>query len=89
MSLLAFVGIAEIIPLFVFAGIVFAIWSVLSMISSRNSRSLERLARLSRPQSPRVGRAFFPGTDLGFMTTATPMTTGITTITKFRRRLSW
>ena len=51
MSLLAMVGIADLIPLFVFAGIVFAIWSVLSMISNRNSRSLERLARLSRPQS--------------------------------------
>src|SRR4051812_47540444 len=51
MTLLAFVGIADLIPLFVFGGIVFAIWSVLSMISSRNSRSLDRLARLSRPQS--------------------------------------
>jgi tight adherence protein C len=51
MTLLAFIGVAELLPLFVFGGIVFAIWSVLSMISNRNSRSLERLARLSRPQS--------------------------------------
>jgi tight adherence protein C len=51
MTLLAFIGAAELLPLFVFGGIVFAVWSVLSMISSRNSRSLERLARLSRPQS--------------------------------------
>jgi tight adherence protein C len=51
MLLFAFVGVAELIPLFVFVGIVFGIWSVLSMISSRNSRALDRLARLSRPQS--------------------------------------
>ena len=51
MNLLAFIGFAELIPLFVFVGIVFAIWSVLSMISNRNSRSLERLQKLSRPQS--------------------------------------
>jgi tight adherence protein C len=51
MVMLAFIGMAELLPLFVFGGIVFAIWSVLSMISNRNSRSLERLARLSRPQS--------------------------------------
>jgi tight adherence protein C len=51
MTLLAFIGSAELLPLFVFGGIVFAMWSVLSMISNRNSRSLERLARLSRPQS--------------------------------------
>src|SRR5579862_1156266 len=51
MTLLAFIGFAELIPLFVFGGIVFAIWSVLSMISNRNSRALDRLARLSRPQS--------------------------------------
>src|SRR5438445_13592167 len=49
--LLAVVGVAEIIPLLVFVGIVFGIWSVLTMISSRNSRALDRLARLSRPQS--------------------------------------
>ena len=49
--LLAVVGVAEIIPLLVFVGIVFGIWSVLSMISNRNSRALDRLQRLSRPQS--------------------------------------
>jgi tight adherence protein C len=51
MLLFAIVGLAELIPLFVFVGIVCVIWSVLTMISSRNSRSLDRLARLSRPQS--------------------------------------
>lgn len=45
------IGISDIIPLLVFAGIVLAIWAVLSMISNRNSRATERLARLSRPQS--------------------------------------
>jgi tight adherence protein C len=45
------IGIADIIPLLVFAGIVLGIWGVLSMISNRNSRAVERLARLSRPQS--------------------------------------
>ena len=49
--LLAVVGVAELIPLLVFVGIVFGIWSVLSMISNRNSRALDRLQRLSRPQS--------------------------------------
>ena len=47
----AFVDLADLIPLFVFAGIVLAIWAVLSMISQRNSRAQERLARISRPQS--------------------------------------
>src|SRR2546426_6430809 len=51
MTIYAVVGFAELVPLLVFAGIVFAIWSVLSMISNRNSRALDRLARLSRPQS--------------------------------------
>lgn len=45
------IGIADIIPLLVFAGIVLAIWAVLSMISNRNSRAMERLTRMSRPQS--------------------------------------
>src|SRR5262245_38582970 len=51
MTLLAAVGLVEIIPLLVFVGIVFAIWSVLTMISNRNSRALDRLQRLSRPAS--------------------------------------
>jgi tight adherence protein C len=46
-----FIGLADIIPLLVFAGIVVGIWSVLSMISNRNSRAQERLARISRPAS--------------------------------------
>ncbi len=45
------IGIADIIPLLVFAGIVLGIWAVLSMISNRNSRAMERLTRMSRPQS--------------------------------------
>jgi tight adherence protein C len=49
--LAAFIGVEEIIPLLVFAGMVLAIWSVLSMISKRNSRANERLARISRPAS--------------------------------------
>ncbi len=49
--MVAFIGLADIIPLLVFVGIVMAIWAVLSMISSRNSRAADRLARLSRPQS--------------------------------------
>src|SRR5262245_6634817 len=47
----ALIGVQEIIPLLVFAGIVLGIWSILSMISQRNSRAAERLARISRPQS--------------------------------------
>src|SRR5438270_3548412 len=42
---------ADLIPLFVFVGIVALIWSILSMISQRNTRAMERLARLSRPPS--------------------------------------
>ena len=45
------VGLTDIIPLLVFAGIVAAIWAVLSAISQRNSRAQERLARISRPAS--------------------------------------
>jgi tight adherence protein C len=45
------IGLAEIVPLLVFVGIVMAIWSVLSMVSNRNSKALDRLARISRPRS--------------------------------------
>jgi tight adherence protein C len=45
------IGIADVVPLLVFAGIVLGIWAVLSMISNRNSQAMDRLARLSRPQS--------------------------------------
>lgn len=48
---LALIGFAELIPFFVFAGFVMAVWGVLSMISQRNSRAQERLSRLSRPTS--------------------------------------
>jgi tight adherence protein C len=47
----AFVGITELVPLLVFAGFVFGVWSVLSLISNRNSRAQERLDRISRPAS--------------------------------------
>jgi tight adherence protein C len=49
--ILAFDYLPEIIPLFVFGGIVMGIWAVLSVISSRNSRAQERLTRMSRPAS--------------------------------------
>ncbi len=45
------VGIEDLVPIFVFLGIVAAIWSVLSIISQRNSRAQERLSRISRPAS--------------------------------------
>ena len=44
-------GLADLIPLFVFAGLVLFIWALLSTISQRNSKAQERLARLSRPAS--------------------------------------
>jgi tight adherence protein C len=47
----ALVGLEEIIPLLVFGGFVFAVWTVLSLISNRNSRAQERLERISRPAS--------------------------------------
>ena len=47
----AFVGLAEIVPLLVFGGFVFGVWSVLSLISNRNSRAQDRLDRISRPAS--------------------------------------
>jgi tight adherence protein C len=49
--LFALVGVSEIIPLLVFAGLVAGIFAVLTMISNRNSRAQERLERISRPQS--------------------------------------
>ena len=47
--ILAIIGFADLIPLFVFAGFVMFIWAILGMISKRNSHMHERLARLSRP----------------------------------------
>src|SRR4051812_5961112 len=47
----AVLGIEDIVPLLVFAGIVTAIWAFLSMISNRNSKAVDRLSRLGRPQS--------------------------------------
>ncbi len=47
----ALVGVAELIPLLVFAGFVAAIFALLTLISNRNSRAQERLERISRPAS--------------------------------------
>jgi tight adherence protein C len=58
----AFIGLSDIIPLLVFAGFVFGVWSILSLLSQRNSRAQDRLARISRPASlaeiedPRVSK---------------------------------
>lgn len=49
--LFAFVGLAEVIPLLVFAALVAFIFGALTLISNRNSRASERLDRISRPQS--------------------------------------
>src|ERR1019366_5130827 len=49
--LFAIVGIEDLIPLFVFGGIVAGIWALLSMISSRNSQAVDRLSLLGRPAS--------------------------------------
>jgi len=49
--LFALIGLPEIIPLLVFAGMVLGIWAILSMLSQRNSKATERLARISRPAS--------------------------------------
>ena len=47
----ALVGLAEMIPLLVFAGLVAGIFAVLTGISNRNSRASDRLDRISRPAS--------------------------------------
>ncbi len=54
MTLFALVGVAEAIPLLVFAAFVAGVFAVLTMISNRNSRAAERLDRLSRPMSRTV-----------------------------------
>jgi tight adherence protein C len=51
MMIYAAIGLADVVPLVVFVGIVLGIWVVLSGISNRNSKAVERLAKLSRPQS--------------------------------------
>jgi tight adherence protein C len=50
-TIFALVGVAEMIPLLVFAGLVAAVFAVLTLISNRNSRASERLDRISRPAS--------------------------------------
>jgi tight adherence protein C len=47
----ALVGIQELVPLFVFGGLVAGIFALLSALSNRNSRAAERLERISRPAS--------------------------------------
>ncbi len=47
----ALVGLQELVPLFVFAGLVAGIFALLSALSNRNSRAQERLERISRPAS--------------------------------------
>lgn len=47
----ALVGLQELVPLFVFAGLVAGIFALLSAMSNRNSRASERLERISRPAS--------------------------------------
>src|SRR5262249_47873869 len=51
MMIFAFVGMAELVPLLVFAGFVAAVFAALTMISTRNSRAAERLDRIRRPAS--------------------------------------
>jgi len=41
----------DLIPLFVFAGIVVGVWAILSALSNRNSRAMDRLSRISRSYS--------------------------------------
>jgi tight adherence protein C len=45
------VGVAELIPLLVFAGFVAGTFALLTLLSNRNSRAQERLERISRPAS--------------------------------------
>jgi tight adherence protein C len=44
-------GVQDLIPLLVFAGVVIAIFAVMNILAERNSRSQERLQRFSRPVS--------------------------------------
>jgi len=41
----------DLIPLFVFVGIVVGVWAILSALSNRNSRAMDRLSRISRSYS--------------------------------------
>ncbi len=47
----AIIGLQELIPVFVFGGVVLGIWCVLNVISERNRRAQERLLRHGRPAS--------------------------------------
>ena len=47
----AIIGLQELIPVFVFGGVVLGIWCVLNIISERNRRAQERLLRHGRPAS--------------------------------------
>jgi len=63
----ALVGLEEAIPLLVFGGFVFGLWTILSLLSNRNSRAQDRLDRISRPASlaeledPRLKKDRFHG----------------------------
>lgn len=47
----AIIGLQDLIPIFVFGGVVIGIWSVLNILSERNKHSQERLQRHGRPVS--------------------------------------
>ena len=47
----AIIGFQELIPVFVFGGVVLGIWCALNIISERNRRAQERLLRHGRPAS--------------------------------------
>jgi tight adherence protein C len=47
----AIIGLQELIPIFVFGGVVIGIWSVLNIVSERNKHAQERLLRHGRPVS--------------------------------------
>ncbi|MFQ3593982.1 MAG: type II secretion system F family protein [Gemmataceae bacterium] len=51
MSLFAFVGLAEAIPILVFVALVAGVFAILTAISNRNSKAASRLDRISRPAS--------------------------------------
>lgn len=67
MTILAIVGLKELIPLLVMVVIIAVVFGILSALSNRNSKAAERLERYSRPQSlaeiedPRTKKERFQG----------------------------
>jgi hypothetical protein len=51
----AIIGLQDLIPIFVFGGVVIGIWSVLNILSERNKHAQERLLRHGRPVSHAEG----------------------------------